>query len=107
MNSPHHRYGGGSGAGARLLSASPYSTIALIAGGQVLAVGILMLLWWSWGILRAFQEPLLWAWLCSLSLRDVKRYLVSTARRELLTRCFWLVACLHLLLVSQPAVAAC
>lgn len=69
-----------------LPGASPYATIALVAGGQVLAVAIVLLLYFSWGILRAFQEPLLWAWLCSLSLRDVKRYVVATARRELLTR---------------------
>lgn len=66
--------------------ASPYFQIALYAGGQVLAVAILVLLWFTWGILAAFQEPLLWAWLCSLSLRDIKRWLVSTARRELLQR---------------------
>jgi hypothetical protein len=34
------------------------------------------------------QEPLLWAWLCSLSLRDVKGYVVETARRELRTESF-------------------
>jgi hypothetical protein len=66
---------------------SPYFHIALYAAGNVLAVGILLLVWFSWGILAAFQEPLLWAWLCSLSLRDVKRFLVSTARRELTSRC--------------------
>jgi hypothetical protein len=68
-------------------SASPYFHIALYAAGNVFAVAILLLVWFSWGILAAFQEPLLWAWLCSLSLRDVKRFLVSTARKELLSRC--------------------
>lgn len=71
----------------RLAQSSPYFHIALYAAGNVLAVAILLLVWFSWGILAAFQEPLLWAWLCSLSLRDVKRFLVSTARRELLSRC--------------------
>jgi hypothetical protein len=31
------------------------------------------------------QEPLLWAWLCHLSLRDVKAYICDIARRELRT----------------------
>eukprot|EP00878_Enallax_costatus_P027105 GHUV01029152.1.p1 GENE.GHUV01029152.1~~GHUV01029152.1.p1 ORF type:complete len:103 (+),score=5.74 GHUV01029152.1:344-652(+) len=65
---------------------SPYFQIALYAGGNVLAVGICLLLWFCWDVLSAFEEPLLWAWLCSLSLRDIKRYLVTTARRELRTR---------------------
>lgn len=34
------------------------------------------------------QEPLLWAWLCHLSLRDIKAYLTETARRELRTENF-------------------
>lgn len=58
----------------------------------MLAVGICLLLWFCWDVLSAFEEPLLWAWLCSLSLRDIKRYLVTTARRELQTRsvaAFW------------------
>lgn len=64
------------------------------AAGNVLAVAILILIWYSWGILAAFQEPLLWAWLCSLSLRDVKRFLVSTARSELHRRCVvWRAYC--------------
>jgi hypothetical protein len=84
MNSPTQL----SGVQQRLAqSSSPYFQIALYAAGNVLAVAILLLVWFGWGILAAFQEPLLWAWLCSLSLRDVKRYLVSTARRELLSRC--------------------
>lgn len=65
---------------------SPYFQIALYAGGNVLAVGICLLLWFCWDVLSAFEEPLLWAWLCSLSLRDIKRYLVTTARRELRSR---------------------
>lgn len=73
-------------------SSSPYFQISLYAAGNVLAVAILLLVWFSSGILAAFQEPLLWAWLCSLSLRDVKRFLVSTARRELQTRCVCEVA---------------
>jgi len=85
MNSPTEFYA----QQQRLAHTSPYFQIALYAGGQVLAVAILLLVWFSWGILAAFQEPLLWAWLCSLSLRDVKRFLVSTARRELLNRCAW------------------
>lgn len=84
MNSPTQL----SGVQQRLAqSSSPYFQIALYAAGNVLAVAILLLVWFGWGILAAFQEPLLWAWLCSLSLRDVKRFLVSTARRELLSRC--------------------
>jgi hypothetical protein len=134
----------------------------LYAGGNVLAVLILLLLWFCWDVLSAFQEPLIWSYLCrygyilmllietsqilcwlssvaagplqrccwssvassqqhllyicslhtpacqklmlrhclpigllvnlhcfascSLSLRDIKRYLVNTARRELQTR---------------------
>eukprot|EP00775_Hariotina_reticulata_P013171 gene13171-13301_t len=67
---------------------SPYFQVALYAGGQVLAVCICLLLWVSWDVLSAFQEPLLWAWLSSLSLRDVKRFLVNTARKELQTSPF-------------------
>jgi hypothetical protein len=73
----HHRAGSLRGA---------YLHIALNAGGHVGAVAILLLLWYSWCILAGFQEPLLWAWLCSLSLRDVKRWTVATARRELSKR---------------------
>ena len=67
-------YGGGS---------HPYFLIALHACGNVLALGVVVLVFFVWGVLAAFQEPLLWAYLCSLSLRDVKGYLHDLARREL------------------------
>eukprot|EP00882_Tetradesmus_deserticola_P026888 GHRQ01029705.1.p1 GENE.GHRQ01029705.1~~GHRQ01029705.1.p1 ORF type:complete len:127 (+),score=41.93 GHRQ01029705.1:607-987(+) len=80
---------------------SYYFQLALYAGGNVLAVLILLLLWFCWDVLSAFQEPLVWSYLCSLSLRDIKRYLVNTARRELQTSSF-VVCCTKLLLL--PAV---
>lgn len=93
--------GGGSGSGA-------YYQIALYAAGNVLAVGIVLLAWFSWDLLRAFQEPLLWAWLCSLSLRDAKAYLTETARRELragsLAGCAAKLAFLPLVIVWQSFV---
>jgi hypothetical protein len=64
-------------------SSHPYFLIALHASGNVLALGVVVLVFWVWGVLAAFQEPLLWAYLCSLSLRDVKGYLYDIARREL------------------------
>jgi hypothetical protein len=62
---------------------SPYFQIALYACGNVLAVAICLLVWFCWDLLSAFQEPLLWAWMCSLSLRDIKEYIADTARKEL------------------------
>lgn len=43
---------------------SYYFQLALYAGGNVLAVGICLLLWFCWDVLSAFQEPLVWSYLC-------------------------------------------
>lgn len=43
---------------------SYYFQLALYAGGNVLAVLILLLLWFCWDVLSAFQEPLIWSYLC-------------------------------------------
>lgn len=64
---------------AATTASSPYITLALHAGGQLLALAAALLLWLCWSVLESFSEPLLWAYLCSLSLRDVKRWLVRSA----------------------------
>jgi predicted PurR-regulated permease PerM len=63
-------------AGSAYYVSSHYVTLALYAGGQLLALAAALLLWLCWSVLESFSEPLLWAYLCSLSLRDVKRWLV-------------------------------
>lgn len=89
-------------------SSGAYYQIALYAAGNVLAVGIVLLAWLCWDLLSAFQEPLLWAWLCSLSLRDVKAFLTDAARRELrassLAACGTKLALLPLFIVVQSFV---
>jgi hypothetical protein len=72
---------------------SPYVQVALHACGIVLAVLIVAVLYTLWNVLSAFQEPLLWAWLCSIALKDLKQALVHVGQKELSNRCASLISC--------------
>ena len=65
---------------------SAYFQIALYAAGHVLALLVGCALWIVYTLLYSFQEPLLWAWLCSVALRDVRNYLLEFLRKELAER---------------------
>lgn len=75
---------------------SPYFQVALHACGIVLAVLIVVVLYTLWNVLSAFQEPLLWAWLCSIALKDLKQALVHVGQKELNNRCALLVFCINI-----------
>jgi len=54
---------------------SAYYQIALHATGNVFSLLIGLVLWKLWAVLSMFQEPLLWAWLVSIALKDFKQFL--------------------------------
>lgn len=56
---------------------SAYYQIALVATGNVFALFVALVLWKTWDLLSIFQEPLLWAWMFSIALKDFKQFLVG------------------------------
>lgn len=51
--------------------------LLLHCGGQLLAAGFALLVWGVWTLLQDYRDAILWAMLCSVTLRDVKEYLTA------------------------------
>ena len=60
-----------------------YLRLALYAGGNILTLLLVLVLWTVWTLLSTFRNPMLWALLCSTALQDVKEDLVMFIRRKL------------------------
>ena len=76
-----------------------YLQLALAAGGNVLAVLLLAVVYHCWLILADYRGALLWSVLSSIALRDLRDFLVSDASRRLelsrsLPCILWQLACL-------------
>lgn len=64
-----------------------YQQIVLYASGHILAILIGAGLWLLWGLLGGFAaEPVIWAWLSSIAVRDIKHAIVRSATAELRSR---------------------
>ncbi|KAK9855157.1 hypothetical protein WJX84_000903 [Apatococcus fuscideae] len=62
---------------------SLYLQIAVHAFGIALAVVIGLVLLSVWNLLKEFREPMLWALLCSVALRDAKEVLIEAVQSRL------------------------
>lgn len=60
-----------------------YLRLALYAGGNILTLALVLVLWTVWTLLSTFRNPMLWALLCSTALQDVKEDLVIFIKRKL------------------------
>ena len=68
----------GSGSENRL-----YLRLALHAGGNILTLLLVLVLWTVWSLLSTFRNPMIWALLCSTALQDIKEDLVVILKRKL------------------------
>jgi hypothetical protein len=60
-----------------------YTQLLLYALGVCLANGLSAALLCAWGVLSGFRDAMLWALLCSVALRDLKGWLVSSWQQRL------------------------
>ena len=51
--------------------------LLLQCGGQVLAIAFALLVWGVWTLLQDYRDAIIWAVLCSVTLRDFKEYLTT------------------------------
>lgn len=85
--------------GAAPLNNALYLQLALTAGGNVLALCVIGIVWSCWLILADYRGALLWSVLSSIALRDLRDLLVEDATRRLeqtrsLPRILWQLAAL-------------
>ncbi len=57
--------------------------LAVYACGNALAIVLGVVLYNVWIVLSDFRDPMLWALLCSVALRDAKNYSVKVLDEEL------------------------
>lgn len=60
-----------------------YLRLALYAGGNILTLLLVLVLWTVWSLLSTFRNPMIWALLCSTALQDIKEDLVVFFKRKL------------------------
>ena len=60
-----------------------YLRLALYAGGNILTLLLVLILWTVWSLLSTFRNPMIWALLCSTALQDIKEDLVVFLKRKL------------------------
>lgn len=60
-----------------------YLRLALYAGGNILTLLLVLVLWTVWSLLSTFRNPMIWALLCSTALQDIKEDLVIFFKRKL------------------------
>lgn len=71
-----------------------YLRLALYAGGNILTLVLVLVLWTVWSLLSTFRNPMIWALLCSTALQDIKEDLVLFFKRKLADdRCACMPCC--------------
>lgn len=60
-----------------------YLRLALHAGGNILTLLLVLVLWTVWSLLSTFRNPMIWALLCSTALQDIKEDFVVFLKRKL------------------------
>lgn len=60
-----------------------YLRLALYAGGNILTLVLVLVLWTVWSLLSTFRNPMIWALLCSTALQDIKEDLVLIFKHKL------------------------